>query len=207
MKLGHDFSKETQLLSFSKGFFVCVCLPRWAPHAECHLVPLYWRESTKQSEWINSPLQENLDFWFWGNCFPSGCAESLMFRWNAAGYWVVLMQQRNLHKQRDVLKTWWKEAKTIFLPSESHEWQTADISQIEPFTQRQTDVLIVTATWCFICSKSTHEWRYLLNADWNSVDGERLFRGPESCTGSVYLIRPWLNPRPQKLCSLWMFRC
>lgn len=79
--------------------------------------------------------------------------------------------------------------------------------QIEPFTRRQTDILIVTPTQFFICSKSTHEWRYLLNADWNSVDGERLFRGSESCTGSVYLIRPWLNPRPQKRCSLWMFWC
>lgn len=33
------------------------------------------------------------------------------------------MQQRNLHKQRDVLKTWWKEAKTIFLPPEK-SWMT-----------------------------------------------------------------------------------
>lgn len=116
------------------------------------------------------------------------------------------MQQRNLHKQKDVLKTWWKEAKTIFSPSEK-SWMTNSqhFSRLSLLPRRQTDILIVTPTQFFICSKSTHEWRYLLNADWNSVDGERLFRGSESCTGSVYLIRPWLNPRLQKRCSLWMF--
>lgn len=117
------------------------------------------------------------------------------------------MQQRNLHKQKDVLKTWWKEAKTIFSPSEK-SWMTNSrhFSRLSLLPEgKQTFSLWLLLSFSF--AQRAHEWRYLLNADWNSVDGERLFGGSESCTGSVYLIRPWLNPRPQKRCSLWMFWC
>lgn len=118
------------------------------------------------------------------------------------------MQQRNLHKQKDVLKTWWKEAKTIFLPSEK-SWMTnsrhfSRLSLLPEGKQTFSLWLLLSFSFAQRAHMSGDIYWMLIETQWTVKDSSG---GSESCTGSVYLIRPWLNPRPQKRCSLWMFWC